>query len=296
MAAVLLGGAPLDVWWAGARPKTLPASVSPILVGTAVAAADGDVVVWRALAAMVVALALQIGVNYANDYSDGKRGTDANRRGPMRLTASGAVPAVMVKRAATAAFGVAAVVGLFVALATDWKLLLVGAACIAAGALYTGGPKPYGYMGFGEIAVMVFFGFVATVGSAWVHLERIDGVAVAAAVPVGLLACALLVVNNLRDVDTDGETGKITLAVRLGAARTRLLYRACVVGAFLAILLLGFVRPSALVALLVFPLAVPPLRVVARRRDAPGLIAALIGTARLGLWTSLTLAAGLLVS
>jgi len=291
-----VAGAPLSVWWAGARPKTLPASVSPVLVGTAVAAADGGLVEWRALAAMVVALALQVGVNFANDYSDGQRGTDANRRGPMRLTASGAVPAETVKRAALAAFAAAAVVGLAVALATDLKLLIVGAACIAAGALYTGGPKPYGYMGLGEVAVMVFFGFVATVGSTWVHSERIDGVAVAAAVPVGLLACALLVVNNLRDIDGDREAGKVTLAVRLGPVHTRTLYRACVVGAFAAVLLLAAARPPAALALLAAPLAVPPLRVVARRRDTPGLIAALVGTARLQLVTCLALAAGLWVS
>jgi len=219
------------VWLAGARPRTLPASISPVLVGTAVAAAQGTVVAWRAAAAMVVALALQVGTNYANDYSDGRRGTDAHRAGPLRLTASGLVAPALVLRAAGIAFAVAAVAGLFLALAVDLRLLLVGAACIAAGALYTGGPKPYGYAGFGELAVLVFFGFVATAGSAYVQLERLTGLALLASVPVGLLACALLVANNLRDVDTDAATGKLTLAVRLGPARTRVLYQACVASA-----------------------------------------------------------------
>jgi 1,4-dihydroxy-2-naphthoate octaprenyltransferase len=286
----------VNIWLAGARPRTLPASVSPVLVGTAVAAAEGTVVVWRAVAAMVVALALQVGTNYANDYSDGRRGTDAHRAGPLRLTASGLVAPAKVLRAAGIAFAVAAVAGLLLALAVDLRLLLVGAACIAAGALYTGGPKPYGYAGFGELAVLVFFGFVATAGSAYVQLERMTGLAVLASVPVGLLACALLVVNNLRDIDTDAASGKITLAVRLGAARTRALYRACVVAALAGVVALGIARPPALIALAAVPLAVKPIRLVAKRRDAPGLIAALVGTARLQLVICALLAAGLWLS
>ena len=286
----------MNVWLAGARPRTLPASVSPVLVGTAVAAAEGNVVAWRALAAMVVALALQVGTNYANDYSDGRRGTDTHRAGPLRLTASGLVAPSRVLRAAGVSFAVAAVAGLFLALAVDLRLLLVGAACIAAGALYTGGPRPYGYAGFGELAVLVFFGFVATAGSAYVQLERLTGLAVLASVPVGLLACALLVANNLRDVDTDAASGKITLAVRLGPARTRLLYQTCVIGALTGVVAIGMTRPPALVALAAAPLAVKPIRLVAERRDAPGLIAALVGTARLQLVTCALLAAGLAVS
>jgi 1,4-dihydroxy-2-naphthoate octaprenyltransferase len=254
------------------------------------------VVVWRAAAAMVVALALQVGTNYANDYSDGRRGTDAQRAGPLRLTASGLVAPSRVLRAAGISFAVAAVAGLFLALAVDLRLLLVGAACIAAGALYTGGPKPYGYSGFGELAVLVFFGFVATAGSAYVQLERLPGLAVLASVPVGLLACALLVVNNLRDIDTDAGSGKITLAVRLGAARTRLLYQASVIGALAGVAAIGIARPPALVALAAVPLAAKPVRLVAERRDAPGLVAALVGTARLQLVTCTLLAAGLWVS
>jgi 1,4-dihydroxy-2-naphthoate octaprenyltransferase len=286
----------MNLWLAGARPRTLPASVSPVLVGTAVAAAQGTVVAWRALAAMVVALALQVGTNYANDYSDGRRGTDARRAGPLRLTASGLVSPARVLRAAVLSFAVAAGAGLTLALAVDLRLLLVGAACIAAGALYTGGPKPYGYSGFGELAVLVFFGFVATAGSAYVQLERLTGLALAASVPVGLLACALLVANNLRDVDTDAEAKKLTLAVRLGPARTRVLYQACVGGALAAVVAVGVARPPALVALAAAPLALTPARLVARRRDPPGLIAALVGTARLQLATCALLAAGLWVS
>ncbi|HEV7865831.1 MAG TPA: 1,4-dihydroxy-2-naphthoate polyprenyltransferase [Acidimicrobiia bacterium] len=286
----------MNVWLAGARPRTLPASVSPVLVGTAVAAAQGTVVAWRALAAMVVALALQVGTNYANDYSDGRRGTDARRAGPQRLTASGLVPPALVLRAAALAFAVAALAGLALAVAVDLRLLVVGAACIAAGALYTGGPKPYGYSGFGELAVLVFFGFVATAGSAYVQLERLTGLALLASVPVGLLACALLVANNLRDVDTDAESKKLTLAVRLGAARTRVLYQASLVGAVAGVVAVGATRPPALVALAATPLALVPARLVAQRRDAPGLIAALGATARLQLVTCALLAAGLWLS
>ena len=286
----------MNLWLAGARPRTLPASVSPVLVGTAVGAAQGTVVAWRAVAAMIVALALQVGTNYANDYSDGRRGTDARRAGPLRLTASGLVAPARVLRAAAVAFAVAASAGLALALAVDLRLLVVGAACIAAGALYTGGPRPYGYAGFGELAVLVFFGFVATAGSAYVQLERLTGLAVLAAVPVGLLACALLVANNLRDVDTDARSGKLTLAVRLGPARTRVLYQACIGGALAGVIFVGAARPPALVALAATPLALTPVRLVTRRRDAPGLIAALVGTARLQLVTCALLATGLWVS
>ena len=286
----------MNPWLAGARPRTLPASVSPVLVGTAAAASEGDVIAWRAAAALVVALAIQVGTNYANDYSDGRRGADARRQGPLRLTASGTVAPASVLRAAVIAFAVAAAVGLALAVAVDLRLLAVGAASIAAGALYTGGPRPYGYSGLGEVAVLVFFGFVATGGSAYVHLGRLPAVAVAAGVPMGLLASAILVANNLRDVATDREAGKMTLAVRLGARRTRVLYRACVAGAVAAIALLGLARPPALLALAAAPLAVPPLRTVSRRRDASSLVAALAGTARLQLAVSIVLAVGLWVS
>ena len=290
------GAGSIRLWWAGARPRTLPASISPVIVGTAVAAAEGKLYAGRVFGALVVALALQVGVNYANDYSDGKRGADARRVGPMRLTASGAVPADAVKRAAMTAFAVAAAAGFVLSVAVDLRLLLVGAASIAAAALYTGGPRPYGYSGFGELAVLVFFGFVATIGSAYVHTEQVSGTAVLASLPVGLVACALLVVNNLRDIATDTEAGKRTLAVRLGAARTRMLYRGCIVGAYAAVVLLAVARPPVALALGTAPLAVVPLRLVSTRRDPPGLIAALVATGRLQLILASVLAVGLWVS
>ena len=287
------GGVSPKTWLAGARPRTLGVAVSPWLVGTAVAAREGGVVEWRAAAALVVALAIQVGTNYANDYSDGVRGTDAARQGPLRLTASGVVAPASVRRAAALSFAIAALAGVALALAVDLRLLLVGVAAIAAGLLYTGGPHPYGYKGFGELAVLVFFGFVATAGSAYVHLERIPPVAVAAAVPVGLLACAVLVVNNLRDLESDREAGKRTLAVRLGGAATEALYTACVMGAFLALFLIGLSRPAVLLGVVAAPLALPLLRLAATRRDAPGLVKALVGTARLQLILSVLMAWGL---
>ena len=222
------------LWLAGARPRTLPAAVVPVIVGTAVAAgmdhAYIDVVteshglkgliLWRAVAAMVVALFIQIGTNFANDYSDGIKGTDNETRvGPIRLVGSGLKSPGSVKKAALASFGVAAVAGLALAAATSWWLLLVGVVCFAAGWLYTGGPKPYGYYGFGELFVFVFFGLVATVGSTFVQVQWVPWLAVACAVPVGALATALLVINNLRDIPTDTVAGKKTLAVRIGRLR-----------------------------------------------------------------------------
>jgi len=206
----------MNRWLAGARPRTLPAAVVPVVVGTAVASAEGSVVWWRAVAAMVAALAIQVGTNYANDYHDGIRGTDAQRVGPVRLVASGLASPTAVRTAAIASFAVAGGAGLALAAATTWWLLLVGAACFAAGWLYTGGPRPYGYYGFGELFVFIFFGVVATVGSAYVQLERITGLALLASVQVGLLATALLIVDNLRDVTTDTVASKRTLAVWVG--------------------------------------------------------------------------------
>jgi 1,4-dihydroxy-2-naphthoate octaprenyltransferase len=287
----------MNIWVMGARPRTLVAAVCPVLVGTAAAAAEGPVVAWRALAALVVALALQIGVNYANDYSDGLRGTDTPERlGPPRLTATGLAAPASVRRAAAAAFAVAAVAGLALAVAVDLRLLLVGAAAIAAAVLYTGGPRPYGYAGFGELAVLVFFGVVATCGSAYVQLERVPGVAVAASAVVGLGAVAILLANNVRDVDGDRLAGKRTLAVRLGRARARDLFTAVVAAMFVAAGLLGLARPPVLVTLAAVPLAVVPVRLVRTRDDGPGLIAALGATARLQLAVSLLLAAGLWAS
>jgi 1,4-dihydroxy-2-naphthoate octaprenyltransferase len=287
----------MNIWVLGARPRTLVAAVCPVVVGTAAAAAEGPVVAWRALAALVVALALQVGVNYANDYSDGLRGTDTpGRLGPARLTATGLAAPASVRRAAAAAFAVAAAAGLALAVAVDLRLLLVGVAAIAAAVLYTGGPRPYGYSGLGELAVLVFFGVVATCGSAYVQLERVPGAAVAASLVVGLGAVAILLANNVRDIDGDRLAGKRTLAVRLGRARARDLFTAVVAGMFVAAGLLGLARPPVLVTLAAAPLAVAPVRLVRTRDDGPGLIAALGATARLQLAVSLLLAAGLWAS
>ena len=231
----------------------------PVAVGTAAAAPD--VVWWRAAVALAVAVALQVGVNYANDYSDGIRGTDANRVGPARLVGGGAVAPALVRRAAFGAFGVAAGAGLALAMVVDLWLVAVGAACVAAAWFYTGGRRPYGYAGFGEVFVFVFFGLVATSGTAYVQTEALTGLAVAAAVPVGLLASALLVANNLRDIPQDRASGKLTLAVRLGDRRAAWLYAALVVAAFGVGAALAAARPWALVSLAALPLAVPALRI-----------------------------------
>jgi 1,4-dihydroxy-2-naphthoate polyprenyltransferase len=287
----------MRTWVLGARPRTLVAAVCPVLVGTAVAAAEGRVVAWRALAALVVALALQVGVNYANDYSDGLRGIDTPARlGPTRLTAAGLAAPAAVRRAAAISFAVAAAAGLALAVAVDLRLLLVGAAAIAAAVLYTGGPRPYGYAGFGELAVLVFFGLVATCGSAYVQLGRVPAAALAAAVPVGLGAVAILLANNVRDVDGDRLAGKRTLAVRLGRRRARDLFAVVVAAMFAAAALLGLARPPVLLTLAAVPLAVVPVRLVRTRSDGPGLVAALGATARLQLAVSLLLTAGLWVS
>src|SRR5262249_1144506 len=195
-------------WFEGARPRTLGAAVAPVLVGTAAAVADADAVIWwRFLAALVVALALQDGVNYANDYSDGVRGTDKERRGPLRLTATGTATPTAVRNAALISFGVAAVVGGVLSLVVDPWLLLIRAAAILAAVTYTGGPRPYGYVGLGEVMVLVFFGFVATVGSAYVQHATLPGVSWVAALAAGLPACGILLANNVRDVDTDRVSG-----------------------------------------------------------------------------------------
>ena len=292
MTAAPLG---LRLWLAGARPKTLGASVAPVLVGTAAASRFGDVIWWRAALALVVSVALQVGVNYANDYSDGVRGVDtAKRRGPMRLTASGLVAPGAVKRAAILAFAVAAAAGIVLALAADWRLILVGAACVLAGWLYSGGPKPYASAGLGEVMVLVFFGFVATVGSTYVHDRQLPGLAFEAAVPMGLAASAILLVNNLRDVLTDRVAGKRTLAVRLGEPTTRLIYLSCMAVAAVSPLLLGVTAPGAVAGLLAVPLAIGPMKTVARPdADAPALVSALVKTARFQLVLAVLLAVGL---
>src|SRR6266508_5848189 len=284
-------------WVQGARPRTLVASVCPVLVGTAVAASQARLVAWRALAALVVSVAIQVGVNYANDYSDGIRGSDSPARlGPVRLTASGLASPAQVRRAATIAFAVAAACGLALAVAVAPWLLLVGAACILAAVLYTGGPRPYGYAGFGELAVLLFFGLVATTGTAYVQLERVSPLALAASLPVGLAAVAILLANNIRDLEGDRAAGKRTLVVQLGPARSRALYLATVAGVFVSVGLIGLARPPALLALLALPLAAGPVRLVRLRQDGPGLVAALVATARLQLAVCALLAVGLWLS
>ena len=275
--------AALKDWVAGARPRTLPAAVVPVVVGSGVAVGYHSFSWWRALLALIVSLALQIGVNYANDYSDGVRGTDEVRVGPIRLVASGVAPPRQVLAAAMASFAVAGVAGLVLAAVTSWWLLLVGVAAVAAAWFYTGGSRPYGYRGFGEISVFVFFGLVAVAGTAYVQMRTLDWLAVAAAAPVGLLACALLVINNLRDIPTDRETGKRTLAVVLGDQRTRALYTGCVLLPFVVAAALAPVAPLCLVTLAAVPLALAPVRQVRQGVTGRGLIAALGQTGRLQL-------------
>ena len=283
----------MSKWVAGARVRTLPAAIVPVLVGTAVAGAEGDVIWWRAVAALVTALAIQIGANYANDYHDGIRGTDDKRVGPVRLVAMGLARPEAVKRAAFASFAVAAVAGLALAATVTWWLVLVGAASFAAGWLYTGGSRPYGYYGYGELFVFVFFGVVATVGSAYVHIERITGLALLASVPVGLLATALLIVNNLRDIPTDAVSGKRTLAVRVGAPRTRAMYTLCVITPLLLVVPLAFIRIGALLALPAAAFALGPVRRVRRGDEGRALVAVLQETGRLQLVYGVLLAIGL---
>jgi 1,4-dihydroxy-2-naphthoate polyprenyltransferase len=250
-------------WLAGARPRTLPAAISPVLAGTAVATYDGAAVWWKALLALVVALALQVGVNYANDYSDGVRGTDDQRVGPLRLVGSGAASPAAVKAAAFASFGVAALAGLVLAAATAWWLVAVGAVSIVAAWLYTGGKRPYGYLALGELMVFVFFGLVAVMGTAYVQSERFTWAALYAAVGIGALACALLVVNNLRDIPTDREVGKRTLAVVLGDERTRSLFVLLTLAAAAAVVAVAVVTTWwVLVGLGFLTVMVAPLRTV----------------------------------
>ena len=281
----------LSIWMAGSRPRTWPAAVVPVVVGTAAAQDQPDLL--RASLALLVALALQIGGNYANDYSDGIRGTDDKRVGPRRLVASGLVEARSVKRAAFCFFGGAALIGLYLSAVTSWWLVLVGAAAIMAAWGYTGGPKPYGYHGLGELFVFVFFGLVASVGATYLQDEQISALAVGVAVPVGLLAVALLVTNNLRDLPQDDLVGKRTLAVRIGDRPTRALYVVVVVMAFLSLPYLSLLRPGALLAFVAVPLAVAPIRSVIKGASGLELIPVLGATGKLQMTSGATLCVGL---
>jgi len=288
----------LRLWVLGARPRTLPAAVVPVVVGTAAAYAGGaEITWWRAAAALVVALAIQVGTNYANDHHDGVRGTDDDRVGPLRLVGSGLASPGSVKKAAIASFLVAALFGLTLAAAVGWWLILVGAASFAAGWLYTGGPRPYGYYGFGELFVFVFFGLVATVGSAFVQDERITLVATLCGAAVGFLATGLLIVNNLRDIPTDAESGKRTLAVRLGDLLTRELYVTAMTLPFallipLALLASGWV----LIALAGMLVVATPVILVRRGAAGRALIPVLGATGKAQLAYGVLLSAGLVLS
>jgi 1,4-dihydroxy-2-naphthoate polyprenyltransferase len=285
----------IRLWAAGARPRTLPAAVVPVGVGSAVAAGYSEFVGWRAALALVVALALQIGVNYANDYSDGVRGTDTRRVGPVRLVGSGLAPPRRVLLAALASFGVAGLAGLVLCAVTTWWLLLLGASAVAAAWFYTGGRHPYGYRALGEVAVFVFFGIGAVAGTAFVQMDRLAGLALVASIPVGLLACALLVINNLRDIPTDQASGKRTLAVVLGDRRTRWLYAGCVAAPFAVAAAMAVAAPLTLVVLAAGPLAVAPARRVLAGASGRDLIGVLGQTSRLQLAFGLLLAVGLAV-
>jgi 1,4-dihydroxy-2-naphthoate octaprenyltransferase len=282
-------------WLAGTRPRTLPAAVVPVLIGSGVALGYDRFSWWRALLALVVALALQVGVNYANDYSDGVRGSDERRVGPVRLVAAGLASPRHVLAAALAFFFVAGLAGLALAAVTSWWLLAVGAACIAAAWFYTGGPKPYGYNGLGEIFVFLCFGVVAVAGTAYVQMKEFSWLGLAASVPAGLLACALLMVNNLRDIRTDTVAGKRTLAVMLGDARSRLAYVLTLLVPFGVAALLAFYRPLTLITALALPLARPPVRAVRAGASGPALIKALGQTGRLQLAFGIVFTIGLAI-
>jgi 1,4-dihydroxy-2-naphthoate octaprenyltransferase len=284
-------------WVAGARPRTLPAAFAPVAVGTGAAHASGGSDLGLALLALVVAVALQVGVNYANDYSDGVRGTDATRVGPMRLVGSGVADAGLVKAAAFLSFGTAAVAGLaLVALSNSWLLLLVGAVAIVAAWRYTGGAHPYGYRGLGEVAVFVFFGLVAVLGTQWTQAQTLSLAGLAGAVGVGAFACAILVANNLRDIPGDREVGKRTLAVQLGDARTRTFYVALVALAYAVVPLAAVGNLWALLALLAVPAAWPPVQRIRSGATGGDLIPVLGGTGLAQLAYAVLLSLGLVLS
>jgi 1,4-dihydroxy-2-naphthoate octaprenyltransferase len=284
-------------WLAGTRPRTLPAAVVPVLIGSGVAAGYDKFSLWRGALALLVSLALQVGVNFANDYSDGIRGSDSAERrvGPVRLVGSGLAKPKHVLIAALACFCVAGVAGLALAAVTSWWLVLGGACCVAAAWFYTGGSRPYGYMGFGEIAVFLFFGVAAVAGTAWVEMGSPSWLALAASVPAGLLSCALLMINNLRDIESDGVSGKRTLAVLMGDARTRQVYVLMLLVPFAVAAAIAVERPFSLLMLLALPLAIPPIRTVRGGANGLALITALGQTGKLQLAFGLAFAAGLAI-
>jgi 1,4-dihydroxy-2-naphthoate octaprenyltransferase len=293
---------PLHIWLMAARPRTLPAAAAPVFVGTALAATLGTFKPLTFAATLLGALFIQIGTNLSNDYSDARRGADTeDRLGPVRVTAGGLVPPKQVLVATYVAFGLAVLVGIYLIVTAGWQLLLVGVASILAGVLYTGGPRPYGYEGLGEVFVFLFFGVVAVTGTYFCQRKALTWESFVLAVPVGLLAASLLMVNNVRDLETDRRAGKRTLAVRLGRPRARLLYAAMVYAAFLtaplAWLLGGAgLSPWLLLTWLALPLAAPVVRIVRHRVDGPSLNGALAKTGMLQLVFCVLLSAGLLLS
>jgi 1,4-dihydroxy-2-naphthoate polyprenyltransferase len=292
--------ATLRLWLVAARPRTLPAAVAPVLVGTALASSEGVFRPLAFVAALVGSVFIQIGTNLSNDYSDARRGADTDDRlGPVRVTSGGLMPPRRVLVGTWIAFGVAVAAGAYLVAVAGWELVLVGAVSILAGVLYTGGPRPYGYEGLGELFVFLFFGVVAVAGSYFVQTERLEWEAFALSVPVGLLAAAILIVNNVRDIDTDRRAGKRTLAVKLGRPAVRRLFVAVLAVAFLspvAIWLAGGLSAWILISLAAAPLAVPLARTVLTRADGPSLNAVLGRAGALLALFSLLLAAGVLAS
>jgi 1,4-dihydroxy-2-naphthoate polyprenyltransferase len=290
----------IQIWLMAVRPKTLPAAIAPVLVGTALAGWLHVFYPLRFVAALVGAIFIQIGTNLSNDYSDARRGADTeDRLGPVRVTAGGLVPPRQVLRATYLTFGVAVLAGVYLIAVAGWELLLIGVASIAAGVLYTGGPKPYGYEGLGEVFVFLFFGIVAVAGSFFVQVREFDWEAFALAVPVGLIAAAILVVNNTRDIETDRRAGKRTLAVRMGRERSTVFYAVIVLLAYVLVVVpwvFGPLQAWVLVSWLSLPLAVKVIGIVRNRSDGPSLNVALARTGQLQLLFCVLLSAGLLLS
>ena len=284
------------IWVLAARLRTLPAAVAPVLVGTSLAIRDGELDGWAFAFALLGALFIQVGTNLSNDYSDARRGADTeDRLGPVRVTAGGLVPPRQVLIATYVSFGLAVLCGIYLIAVAGPVLLLIGAASIVAGVLYTGGPRPYGYEGLGEVFVFLFFGLVAVAGSSYVQIQELPWQVFALAVPVGLIASAILVVNNVRDVDTDRRAGKRTLAVRLGRERARVLHAVMLAAAYLALVpIAAGLCAWVLLALATTPLALRLVGVVRTRTDGPSLNGALAGTGMLQLAFCVLLSAGVL--
>jgi 1,4-dihydroxy-2-naphthoate octaprenyltransferase len=282
----------MNKWIIGARPRTLPAAVAPVVVATALAGSDASL--FPALLALIVSLSLQVGVNYANDYSDGIRGTDKDRVGPTRITASGLATPASVKAAAFISFGVGAVAGLGLAVMTSWWLIAVGLISILAAWGYTGGKNPYGYLGLGELFVFIFFGVVATVGTFYVQTESITSNSVLASIPMGTFACALLAINNIRDRVLDAPAGKKTLAVRLGDRKARYFFVALIFLGYVAVLAMG--KPWARLTLITFPVALQLIRGVLGSAQGRELIPFLAKTGQLQLLFAVTFSISLVLS